>query len=192
MRNLLIASIVSSLLAGCGATIELKSPPQNPSVKLRLADNRKAEEKTYFRDGVTSPVQLFGDEDFTPPPVSQFSKLLESRLPAGSHELEVAQFRVIDMFPQRLSAATSAALTGALGSLGYSVFFSDSQTISTQDNISCVIAGRLNYKAIQAKASVPYKISPFAGLVKNDPSFKEAANKCLEQLSQSVANTVTQ
>jgi hypothetical protein len=132
---------------------------------------------------------LFGDEDFSPAPLSQLGRLLESHYPADTHEVELTRFRVIDLFPQRLSAATSGALFGALGSLGYAVFFTGSDASTTADNITCVAQGRADNRSFQHKASVPYRISPFAGLVKNDPAFKDAVNTCLDRLAKTITET---
>ena len=189
LTSTLGACALALLLAGCGTTIELNKVPADPARTIALQDNRKAEEKVYRRDGVRTPVQYFGDEDFDAPPLSQFSQLLGARLPAGNYALHVDQFRVIDIYPQRLAATTAAGLTGALGGLGYSAFFTPEYS-TTQDNITCLISGNLQSKDIRGSASVPYKISPFAGLVKNDPAFKSAANECLNLLSDKVAKAL--
>lgn len=184
----LSASALLVSLLGCSATIALNKVQTNPQQSLTVRDNRPAEERVYRRDGVQSPIQYFGDEDFDSPPLTQFSALLGAGLPPGNYTLEVAKFRVIDIFPQRLGSATAAAVTGALGSMGYSAYFADSRS-PTQDNITCLISGRVQSKTVDASASVPYKISPLAGMVKNDPSFKEAVNECLRRLAESVVKT---
>ncbi|MEY4564959.1 MAG: hypothetical protein RLZZ618_4236 [Pseudomonadota bacterium] len=149
---------------------------------------RPVEEKVYRRDGLREPVQYFGDEDFDQPPLSQLAALLGAALPLGVHELQVNKFRVIDIFPQRLQEGTEGAMTGAFASMGYSVFFSSARSL-TQDNITCFISGSLDSRAIVQSASVPYKLSPMAGMVKNDAALKAAANECLGMLAAKLAKS---
>ncbi len=185
MKFISLALFSSACLVGCGTTIPLTVPQQKTSVIVSVTDNRSPEEKEYFRSGPLSPVQFFGDADFSPAPLTQFARLLESQLPIGSYTLEVSKFRVVDIFPKRLNAGLSAAFTGPFLAAGYAAYFADQKN---EDSIACLIEGKLNHKEFQQKNSVPYKISPFAGIVKNDQSFKDAANKCLEQLSQTVVS----
>lgn len=179
---------LAASLAGCSTTIALNKI-QPSSAQVTLIDKRSIEERIYRRDGVQNPIQYFGDEDFDFPPLSQFSALLGTRLPPGSFTFEAKKFRVIDVFPQRLGAGTAAALTGALGSMGYRAYFFGSTNL-TQDNITCLVSGSLQAKEVDASASVPYKISPLSGLIKNDASFKAAVNACLVRLANEVAKSV--
>ncbi len=174
-------------LCGCSTTIALNKI-QTTTAKVNLIDDRSVEERVYRRDGVLSPIQYFGDADFDSPPLSQFSELLGSKLPAGSFTFEVKKFRVIDVFPQRLATGTAAALGGVLGSMGYSTYFSGPTSLS-QDNITCLVSASLDAKTVDVSVSVPYKLSSLAGMVKNDPSFKEAVNKCLVHLADDVAKS---
>lgn len=183
MKSVLLAIFSCAFIAGCGTTIDLTVPQKKPSVTVSVTDNRSSDEKEYFRSGPLSPVQFFGDTDFSPAPLTQFARLLESRLPAGSYDLKVYKFRVVDTFPKRLNAGLSAAISGTFLAAGYAAYFADQQD---EDNITCLIEGELNHKKFQQKISAPYKISTLAGMIKNDPSFKGAANKCLEQLSEAV------
>ena len=64
LTSTLGACALALLLAGCGTTIELNKVPADPARTIALQDNRKAEEKVYRRDGVRTPVQYIGDEDF--------------------------------------------------------------------------------------------------------------------------------
>lgn len=188
-NSLLISCIAVALLSGCSATIALTKVPPDPAKSVEVKDVRAPDEKIYRRDGVRDPIQYFGDADFDSPPLSQFSALLSSKLPAGSYNLEVSKFRVIDIFPKRLGAATAGALTGVLGSMGYAVYVQEASSL-TQDNITCLIAGSLQGKPVSASVSVPYKISPLAGMVKNDPAFKGAVNECLSILSEKIASKI--
>ncbi|WP_375577517.1 hypothetical protein [Paracidovorax oryzae] len=188
MKYFFLAIFSSVFIAGCGTTIDLTAPQKKPSVNVSVTDNRSSDEKEYFRSGPLSPVQFFGDTDFSPAPLTQFARLLESRLPAGSYDLKVSKFRVVDIFPKRLNAGLSAAVSRTFLTAGYAAYFADQQD---EDNITCLIEGDINRRKFQQKISVTYKISTFAGIIKNDPSFKGAANKCLEQLSDSVARSTT-
>jgi hypothetical protein len=181
-KSTLVIILLGSLV-GCSTTIELNKVTASGKAKLTVTDNRPSDERIHRRDGVRKPIQFFGDEDFESPPLNQFTELLENALPAGTFALNVKKFRVIDIFPQRLNAGTAGALGGALGSLGYSVYITNTGTM-TADNITCLVSGDLQSQPISASVSVPYKISPFAGLVKKDASFKSAVNECLSKLAE--------
>jgi hypothetical protein len=184
-KLLLATSAIVVSLTGCSTTIKLSKLVEDPARQVALRDSRSAEEKVYRRDRA---LQYFGDEDFDVPPLMHFALLLGSKLPEGNHVLEVNKFRVVDIFPRRLGATTAGALTGALGSIGYAVFFPNA-SYANQDNITCLISGTIDSNAISFSASVPYKISPLAGMVKNDPAFKSAANECLSLLADKVAKS---
>jgi hypothetical protein len=177
---------VAALLAGCSTTIALNKVEADSKQQVRVKDERSAQERVYRRDSVRDPIQYFGDEDFDSPPLAQFSLLLGQKLRPGAYDLEVKKFRIIDVFPQRMGAATEGALAGALGSMGYSVYFSGASSL-TQDNITCLISGRFQSKPVEASVSVPYRISPMAGMVKADSAFKEAVNACLGRLAEKIA-----
>jgi hypothetical protein len=179
-RALFAAFALATSLCAWPVTIELDKVAADSTRTVAVVDKRSADEK------VRSPVQYFGDKDFASPPLDQFALLLGSKLPAGNHDLEVNKFRVIDIFPQRMNAATAGAMAGALGALGYAAFFHDPDNIN-EDNITCLVEGSLASKPVSASVSVPYKMSPMAGLVKHDPAFKKAVNDCLDQLAEKVA-----
>jgi hypothetical protein len=187
-RAFFAAFALATSFSAWSITIELDKLAADSTRTVAVADKRSAEEKVYHRDGIRSPVQYFGDKDFASPPLDQFAQLLGSKLPPGSHELEVGKFRIIDIFPQRLHAATAGAMAGALGALGYTAFFHDPDNI-TQDNITCLVEGALAGKPVSVSVSVPYKMSPMAGLVKHDPDFKKAVNGCLDLLAEKVAQS---
>lgn len=171
-------------LSGCASSIELANVPANAGMVVK--DSRPTAERVAFRDNVRSPVQFFGDEDFSAPPLGQFAALLASRLPPGTYNLEVRSFRVMDVFPQRLGNATAGAMAGALGSMGYSAFVTGIHG-GTDDNVTCLVSASLQGKPVQATVSVPYRVSPLAGMVKNDANFKAAVNECLSTLAANVA-----
>lgn len=189
MRASLAILAISAAVSGCSATIELNKLAADPARKVALQDMRPADEKVYRRDGTSEPIQYFGDEDFDSSPLSQFSVLLAAELPPGAYDLQVSKFRVADIFPQRLSAGTAGAIAGVLTSMGYAAYFYSPSGLS-QDNITCLVSGSINAKPINQSASVPYKISPLAGMVKNDPAFKGAANQCLGMLATKVAKSL--
>ncbi|WP_148290081.1 hypothetical protein [Herbaspirillum rubrisubalbicans] len=56
-----------------------------------------------------------------------------------------------------------------------------------EDNITCMVSGQLQEKHIDLAISEIYHLSPLAGLVANDPSFKNAVNNCLKRLAHEVA-----
>ena len=182
-----ICSLAASINAAA-VTIELDKVSADPTRKIVLQDKRAAEEKVHHRDGVRSPIQYFGDKDFNTPPLDQFSLLLGSHLAPGEYAIEVNKFRVIDVFPQRLSAGTAGAMMGVLGSMGYAAYFAGEES-TTQDNITCLVSGNLSSKPVDASVSVPYKMSAMAMLVKKDPAFKKAVNDCLGQLAEKIAKS---
>lgn len=177
--------VLSVMLMSCASTIELDAVTLSNNAKLTVVDSRSQEQRIYRRDGVLSPIQYFGDEDFSAPPLTKFSNLLRNSLPAGSYTLEVNQFRVIDVFPHRLHAGISGGLAGVLGPIGYAAAV-DTSPIKG-DNITCMIAGKSDSKSISSSSIHDYKISAFAGAVKNDSAFKTAVEACLKDLAQKVA-----
>lgn len=186
---LLIVPILLASLTACSTTIELTKVAAGTGSRISMKDNRLPAEREYRRDSVLASVQYFGDQDFSAPPLDQFSTLLGSRLAPGMYDLEIIGFRVIDIFPQRLGAGTAGAVAGALGSMGYSAYVSAASR-TTQDNITCLVGGHLQAKPFNVSASVPYRISPFAGMVKNDPAFKGAVNECLGQLAETLSQSM--
>jgi hypothetical protein len=182
----LIMPMLVAALAGCSTTIELQKAPAEANQKISLKDNRPQAERVYRRDGIREPIQFFGDEDFSSPPLTQFSAMLSGQLAPGAYDLEISTFRVIDIFPRRLEAATVGGVVGALGSMGYMTYVSGTNNL-TADNITCLVGGNLQSKPIKASASIPYRISPLAGMVKNDSAFKAAVNACIGQLADGIA-----
>lgn len=168
------------------AALKLDKIAADPTRKVTVQDKRSDEEKLHRRDGLTAPMQYFGDKDFNTPPLEQFSILLGSKLQPGNYDLTVNKFRVIDLFPQRLNAATAGAMAGALGSLGYAAYFAGSES-TTQDNITCLVNGTLGSKPIDGSVSIPYHIAATTMIIKNDPSYKKAVNDCLDQLAEKIA-----
>lgn len=100
--------------------------------------------------------------------------------------IEVSKFRVIDIFPRRLNAGVSGATAGALASLGYSVIMPNIDP-KASDNITCLASGKIQGNAFAQSVSVPYAISPFAGLVKKDSSFIAAVNGCFTKLAEQIS-----
>jgi|SRR4051812_47724505 hypothetical protein len=168
--------------------LKLDKVAADPARKVTVQDKRSDEEKLHRRDGVTSPLQYFGDKDFNTPPLEQLSILLGAKLQPGNYDLVVNKFRVIDLFPQRLNAATAGAIAGVLGSMGYAAYFSGSEG-TTQDNITCLVNGSLGSKPVDASVSIPYKIAATTMIIKNDPSYKRAVNDCLDQLAEKIAKS---
>lgn len=170
----LIAASMLSLVSGCATTIELAKLQSGSAVAV--TDSRPMAERVYRRDSVVSPIMYFGDEDFSSPPLAHFSALLGAKLPAGNYSLEVNQFRIIDFFPKRLNAVA----------IGQGSYVSE-EFMRLEDNVTCKIAGNAHGKPFSASISIPYRVSPLAGLIKNDASFKGAVNECLGQLAGTVA-----
>ena len=183
MSSLISRSILSAfvciLLSSCAATIELNKVASSPKAKVTLTDNRPADERVYRRDGPTSPIRYLGDESFSSPPLQQLSSLLENELPPGDFFLDVQHFRVIDIFPHRMNTAIAGGLGGILGVTVTAI-------VTNEDNISCLVSGKFQGKAVSFVVSEPYRISPFAGLIVNDPSFKGAVNDCLSSLAHKI------
>jgi hypothetical protein len=185
MRLLFTAfALTASAYAWSG--LKLDKLAADPTRKVTVQDKRADDEKLHHRDSVTSPLQYFGDKDFNTPPLEQLAILVGSKLQPGTYDLVVNKFRVIDLFPQRLNAATAGALAGVLGSMGYAAYFAGSEN-TTQDNITCLVNGALGSKPIDGSVSIPYKIAATTMIIKNDPSYKKAVNDCLDQLAEKIA-----
>ena len=184
-----LAAITAAMLSGCGTTIPLAPQGASAGARVAVIDKRDKAETVYRRDGVMEPIQYFGDEDFEVPPLTHLGKALERTLPAKDYTLEVSKFRVIDIFPRRMNAGVSGATAGALSSLGYSAFLPYIDP-KASDNITCIAAGKVQGQAFAQSASVPYAISPFAGLVKKDSAFAAAVNGCFTQLAEQVSKSL--
>jgi hypothetical protein len=187
-RSIFVITALAALLGGCSTTIELSKRPNNSPAKVVVNDFRPADERIYRRDGALSPIQYFGDDDFSSNPLNQFATILDGKLPQGTYELNIKKFRIIDIFPQRQGVAIAGALIGTLHSMGYSAYVSGTSSLS-QDNVTCIFGGSLQGKSLSAAISVPYRISPLAGLVKKDPAFQSAVNECLTKLAESVSKS---
>lgn len=189
ITSLTCIAAIASALSGCSTTIALTPKDQVSGAKVSIKDKREKSETIYRRDGALEPIQYFGDSDFNTLPLTFLGKSLERTLPKNEYEIEISKFRVIDIFPRRLNAGISGAAFGALSSMGYSVFLPN---ISPQapDNITCIAVGTLQGKPFSSSSSVPYAISPFAGLVKNDSSFLAATNGCFNKLAEQIAKSL--
>ena len=185
----LIAPLLLALLTGCSTTIELNKMATRAGPKIIIKDNRPVAERVHFRESVQAPVSFFGDTDFSAAPLDHFSALLNSKLPPGLYDLEITKFRVMDIFPERQGSATVGALSGVLGSMGYSVYLHGNSS-QVRDNITCLVGGTLQAKPISAAATVPYHISPLAGMVRSDPSYRSAVNECFSKLAEAVSKTI--
>lgn len=191
-RNITSISLVAAILAtllGCSVTIPLAPNDRAAGSKVTINDKRERSETVYRRDDVLEPIQYYGDSDFDMPPLTYLGKALERSLPVNEYIVDINKFRVIDIFPRRLKAVISGATYGALSAMGYTDFLS-SINPQASDNITCVAAGTIRGKAFSTSSSVPYAISPFAGLVKHDPSFVAAVSECLSQLSEQIGKSL--
>lgn len=186
---LLLTPLLLALLTGCSTTIELNKVTTGTGPKVSIQDHRPMAERVHSREGVQVPVTYFGDEDFSAPPLDYLSSVLGSKLAPGTYNLEISKFRVIDIFPDRLGAGTAGALAGVMGSMGYSVFIQGA-SVQMHDNITCLIGGNLQAKPISAAATVPYRISPLAGMVRNDPAYKSAVNDCFSKLAEALSKSI--
>lgn len=176
-------------LAGCSTTIALTPQNQSAATKVSITDKRDKSETIYRRDGVLEPIQYFGDADFDAPPLTHLAKALERTLPANEYTVDISKFRVIDVFPRRMNAGISGATFGALSSMGYTVFMTNIGPQSA-DNITCIAEGSIQGRSFSTSSSVPYAISPFAGLIKKDSSFVAAVNGCFTKLSEQIAKAL--
>lgn len=180
---------MAAIISGCSATIPLSPNGQPAGSKVTINDKREKSETVYRRDGVLEPIQYYGDSDFDTPPLAYLGKALERSLPVNEYVVDINKFRVIDIFPRRLSAGISGATFGALSSMGYMVFLSNINP-QVSDNITCIAAGAIQGETFSTSSSVTYAISPFAGLVKHDASFVAAVNGCLAKLSEQIAKAL--
>ena len=180
ITRIFFSLFICTLLASCSMMIELNKVEQSSQAKLTTIDNRAPEERIYRRDGPLTPISYLGDANFSLPPLQQFSNLLSNELPPGNFIFDVKKFRMIDVFPRRMNTGIAGGVGGILGVLIAPI-------PENEDNITCMVSGQLQEKHIDFAISEIYQLSPFAGLVANDPNFKSAVNNCLKRLAHRVA-----
>ncbi|HEY6862611.1 MAG TPA: hypothetical protein VI319_01820 [Burkholderiales bacterium] len=176
----IIPVVLVALLLGCTASLGPVAKLDDKDVSVR--DQRQDAEKKSFRSGMTSPVILLGDENFDVNPMLYLQEALQRHKPpaAGSLQMVVRKFRLIDYFPKRQASAQQAALVGVMTSMGYSVT-SVSSARKDEDSIICVLEGSLNGRAVQASVSTPYKLNSAAAAVRSDANWIAAARKSIDQ-----------
>lgn len=167
------------LLSGC-ASIQLGEIQEINSNAISLVDNRDASEKNEYQQGVSI---LLGDTSFDKNPTLYLKESLYRNKPPTltAVNFEITKFRLIDYFPERARIAMAGALSGALSSMGYTVVGDPS---GDSDSIICALEGTLNGNPVVSSSIVPYRISPFAMQVRNQPEFvaavKKSINICVE------------
>ena len=187
----LIISMLMLLLTAC-VTLSL-GPVEKTSENIQLEDKRIESEKKSYRESALSSYILLGDDDFDKNPTVYIKDALSRKKPHSVEKinLQLSKFRIIDNFPDRMSKSTSAALSGAMTSMGYSTYYTSS--IENKDSIMCVLEGVLNGRSVKSVSTVPYKISKFAGAVRSQPEFiaavKESIEKCVESAIKQARST---
>lgn len=177
-------------ISGCASTIALA--PQAPTANgahIQIVDHRDPQETVYRREHVLADIQYFGDENFDIPPLVQLKAVLGPLLPPGDYTVELTKFRVMDLFPLRAGALFNGGYFGILGAAGYAMIFQNGE-LPTSDSIACVAHGTIQKKNFTVSAEIPYKISPFAGMVRSDPSYVTATNSCLKSVAVGIRNAL--
>ncbi len=188
--KLIIPVVLAALLLGCTASLGPVAKIDDKDVSVR--DQRQDAEKKSFRPGMTSPVILLGDENFDVSPMLYLQEALQRHKPpaAGSLEMVVKKFRLIDYFPKRQTSAQQAALAGVMTSMGYSGSYV-SAVPRGEDSIVCILEGSVNGRTFQASVSTPYKLSSAAAAVRSDANWIAAARKSIDQcVGSAVSQTV--
>lgn len=167
------------LFAGC-AQIQLSNEPYTKPSNVSLIDQRTPDNTVRRHDALFSAVLFLDDARFSPRALDLYTSALAKAINQSQQvKLEVDEFRIIDFYPVRLGA-------GGQGLLGPMIlatlidqstdwsFVNDMQLDRSSDAVACIIIGKLNGSAVKVAVSEPYRASPFAGLVYNDPDFRRA------------------
>lgn len=198
MRKALLAIQAALLISGCASQIELSKTPLEKPSNVTVRDNRTPEKLLRKHDALFSAVVFVEDTRFSPRAVDLYVAAL-SKIGTQQEriELEIDDFRVADFYPVRLGA-------GGQGFLGKAIFDSlidrstdwgfvnDMQLARNSNAVVCVVVGKLNGVPLRVAVSEPYKESPFAGLVYNDPDFRRALSAALDRAAADSLRQATQ
>lgn len=174
------------IVAGCAPQIQLTKVAHVPPANVVVVDKRQPAQLQRRHDALFSAVIFLEDARFTPRALDLYSAALaKADGQRTKFELEIQEFRIVDFYPVRLGAGGQ----GALGPLIFETlidkntdwaFVNDLRLTRTSDAIACIAIGKLNGAPFKLAVSEPYRISPFAGLVYNDPDFRRALDRVIE------------
>jgi hypothetical protein len=154
-----------------------------------IDDGRTAAQKKNFRESFRSPIAVLGDRAVKPAPVEQLRAALTRH--AGD-EADVAvvliELRVVDYFPERLSAG------GGLGLIHAAVFdsgverYTDWNLVEEAgiqpgvDTIAVVLVATIDGKEVRVAASRPYEIGG-AAFVRRSEGFRTALAESIDEVA---------
>lgn len=191
-RNAL-ALMAALLLIGCASQIQLPKDPHAKAPNIAVVDMRSPTQLARKHDALFSAVIFLEDAKFSPRAVDLYAAELSALKGADQQaKLEITEFRIADFYPARLGA-------GGQGFLGVAIFqalidkntdwafVNDLGLKRSEDAVICIVIGKINGTEIKIATSEPYKASPFAGLVHNDPDFQRALNAAIKRAAQESA-----
>jgi hypothetical protein len=182
---------LSVCFSGCASQAQLQRNISLSPNEIRTTDNRTPEKKIQKRDSAFAAIQLLEDERFSPRAVDIFQSELVSSGVSVVHpiNLEINEFRIGDYFPVRLSSIgqgwLGSMIVDALMDKNTDMTFAKNTKFATgTDSLFCIFIGKVNGIDVKVVTSEPYKISPFAGLVVNDPDYRRALNAVIRHAAE--------
>ena len=101
-------------------------------------------------------------------------------------KLEVEDFLVMDYFPTRMAPITDGWVgrTFVKPVLDADKHYIDRLNLSPKTNsVVCIFSGKIDDREVLSAYSSPYKMSPLAVMVRNDPNFHKAVAECISGLT---------
>jgi hypothetical protein len=195
--RIVLAVALTAVLGGCaGLTVsDLGAPPAVDANSISVIDKRSPDQKESRRESVMSPLSVLGDANVNPPALLFLQSSVQKYRREGSQlRLEVDEFYVIDFFPKRLKAATSAQGGWLTNALVEKVIHSNTDwnfvnnigVPTNGDSIVCLFAGTINGRAVKTAVYEEYRVSPMAMSIRNDPAFTDAVRTVLDKTASRI------
>lgn len=157
---------------------------------VTISDHRNPESLAGKRDSNFSAIAFLPEKNVKPGPLAQLQTALSKR---ADHpiSLVISEMRIIDYFPQRISAGPSGWLTNAImQSLVESrtdwSFVQDLGISHDKDSVICILSGTVDGKEIKVASHSPYRLGAFSASVRSDKNFKAAVTSSIDQVAQKI------
>lgn len=181
------AVFLAASSVGCVSKIKIDNSYAYKAGNVDLIDNRNEESKKGKRESIFSAVAFIPEKSIEPRPLDKFASELAYRLePIKKIKLEVEDFLVMDYFPTRMAPITDGWVgrTFVKPVLDADKHYIDRLNLSPKTNsVVCIFSGKIDDREVLSAYSSPYKMSPLAVMVRNDPNFHKAVAECISGLT---------
>jgi hypothetical protein len=177
MRAKYLVVMPALFLAGCSFNpFIIEGYDADTTYDVSIVDQRAELSIEGGNEKLLDPVHFLGDEMFVPAKIELLRGALSQVFETPPDEVVLERFDVIDVYPQRLAAAQAAGMA----SVSYTAAIGMSPGPEDVDFIACVIEADIDGRKVLGSATVEYEISPFAGIVYNDPNYIAAVDEAVK------------